>query len=155
MKLLIKNIGELIQVEIEIKDRVLGKKMKDLDTLKDAYLLIENGLISDFGPMRDISKFLNDSEMQIEDAKGGMVFPSWIDSHSHLVFASSRESEFVDRIQGLSYQEIAQKGGGILNSAKKLSLTSEEELYQSAAERLRDLYFEGHWCHRNKKRLWT
>jgi imidazolonepropionase len=143
MKVLIKNIAELIQVETEIKERVLGKKMKDLDTLKDAYLFMENGLISDFGPMQDVSKFLNDSEIQIEDAKGGMVFPSWVDSHSHLVFGSSRESEFVDRIQGHSYHEIAQKGGGILNSAKKLSLTSEEELYQNAAERLRDLILMG------------
>jgi imidazolonepropionase len=143
MKVLIKNIAELIQVETEIKEKVFGKEMKDLDTLKDAYLFIENGLISDFGPMQDVSKFLNDSKIQIEDAKGGMVFPSWVDSHSHLVFASSRESEFVDRIRGLSYHEIAQKGGGILNSAKKLSLTSEEELYQGAAERLRDLILMG------------
>lgn len=143
MKVLIKNIAELIQVETEIKEKVFGKEMKDLDTLKDAYLFMENGLISDFGPMQDISKFLNDSKIQIEDAKGGMVFPSWVDSHSHLVFASSRESEFVDRIRGLSYHEIAQKGGGILNSAKKLSLTSEEELYQSAAERLRELILMG------------
>jgi imidazolonepropionase len=143
MKVLIINIAELIQVETEIKEKVLGKKMKDLKTLKDSYLFMENGLISDFGPMRDISKFMNDSEIQIEDAKDGMVFPSWVDSHSHLVFASSRESEFVDRIRGLSYQEIAQKGGGILNSAKKLSHTSEEELYQSAADRLRDLILLG------------
>lgn len=143
MKVLIKNIAELIQVETEIKEKVFGKEMKDLDTLKDAYLFMENGLISDFGPMQNVSKFLNDSKIQIEDAKGGMVFPSWVDSHSHLVFASSRESEFVDRIRGLSYHEIAHKGGGILNSAKKLSLTSEEELYQGAAERLRDLILMG------------
>jgi imidazolonepropionase len=137
------SLGLEIDDDLEIKERVLGKKMKDLDTLKDAYLFMENGLISDFGPMQDVSKFLNDSEIQIEDAKGGMVFPSWVDSHSHLVFGSSRESEFVDRIQGHSYHEIAQKGGGILNSAKKLSLTSEEELYQNAAERLRDLILMG------------
>lgn len=143
MKVLIKNIAELIQVETEIKEKVFGKEMKDLDTLKDAYLFMENGLISDFGPMQNVSKFLNDSKIQIEDAKGGMVFPSWVDSHSHLVFASSRESEFVDRIRGLSYHEIAHKGGGILNSAKKLSLTSEEELYQGAAERLRELILMG------------
>ncbi len=143
MKLLIKNIAELIQVESEIKEKVSGEEMKHFFTMKNSFLFIENGLISEFGHMHDITKFSHDSSIQIEDAKGGMVFPSWIDSHTHLVFPSSRESEFVDRIHGYSYQEIAQKGGGILNSAKKLSKTSEEELYQSAAQRLSNLILLG------------
>ena len=119
-KLLIKNIKELVQVEFESKDKVVGVDMKSLPTIKDAWLAIENEEIVGFGGMDDFPEIVDWNNLQIIDATGQMVFPSFCDSHTHLVYASSREEEFVDRINGLSYEEIAKKGGGILNSAKKL-----------------------------------
>lgn len=139
MKVLIKNIAELVQVENEIRDKVSGSEMKNLDTIKDAFLSMEDGIITDFGSMDNCPAIEDWNNTEIVDAEGGMVFPTWVDSHSHLVFAASREGEFVDRINGLSYEEIANRGGGILNSANKLANASEEELYQDAAKRLSDI----------------
>ena len=139
MKVVIKNIAELVQVEDHIQEKVSGSSMKKLGTIKDAFLCMEDGIITDFGPMSNWQGIDDWNNTDVIDADGGMVFPSWVDSHSHLVFAGTREGEFVDRINGMSYEEIAKRGGGILNSAKKLSQTNEDELYEQAAIRLKEL----------------
>ena len=131
MKKVIKNISELIQTEENPKKWVSGSDMKSINTIKDAFVEIEGDKIIDFGSMDQWKGIDNWNETEIIDAEGGMVFPTYCDSHTHLVFAASREGEFQDRINGLSYQEIAKKGGGILNSAKKLQNTSEERLFQT------------------------
>ena len=136
MKLLFKNIKELIQVRNNEVSFVSGEEMKILPTLKNAFLLVENGLIVDFGLMKDCPKAHKNETI---DATGKMLLPSWCDSHTHIVYAGNRESEFVDRINGLSYQEIADNGGGILNSAKKLQNTSEEDLYNQSKLRLEEV----------------
>ena len=133
--MLFTNIKELIQVrEISI-DFLSGKEMNILPTIKNAFLLVENGLILDFGTMENCPK----TKFKIIDAKGKMVLPSWCDSHTHLVYADNRESEFEDRINGLSYKEIADNGGGILNSAKKIHAISEDALYQKSKTRLEEI----------------
>lgn len=139
MKLLIKNIKGLIQVEDAPKHVVKGKDMKQLAVIEDAYLAIEDGVIVDFGNMEEwpgISDWIN---LNVIDADGKFVFPCWCDSHTHIVYAGSREGEFVDRINGLSYQEIANRGGGILNSAKKLASAGEDELFESAKKRITEV----------------
>lgn len=140
-KLLVKNIKQLVQVELNepYKTMVKGREMKNLPVIKDAYLAIEDGQIVDFGRMEDWPGISDWSNLEVIDADGKMVFPSWVDSHTHIVYAGSREKEFEDRINGLSYQEIAQRGGGILNSAQKLANTSEEELIESALQRLNEV----------------
>jgi imidazolonepropionase len=137
-KILIKNIKELVQVEKHLKTIVSGAEMSNLPTLKDAWLAIENDLIVGFGVMDEL-EITDWVGLEILDAEGRMVFPSFCDSHTHLVYAASREEEFVDRIKGLTYQEIAQKGGGILNSAKKLQNTSEEDLFNDAWNRIEEI----------------
>ena len=135
MNMLFTNIKELIQVrEISI-DFLSGKEMNILPTIKNAFLLVENGLILDFGTMENCPK----TKFKIIDAKGKMILPSWCDSHTHLVYADNRESEFEDRINGLSYKEIADNGGGILNSAKKIHAISEDALYQKSKTRLEEI----------------
>ena len=145
MHLLIKNIKLLVQTQTNTKTRVCGKEMAELPFLENAFLLIENDKIADFGKMENLDLAIKNISSDIEtvDATGKMVFPSWCDSHTHLVFAGSRENEFVDRIHGLSYEEIAQRGGGILNSAKRLHNTSEEDLFQSALKRLDEIKMMG------------
>ena len=135
MKTIFKNIKELIQVRTEHISFVSGKEMNILPTIKDAFLVIENGLISDFGAMENCPKI----DAKTIDATGKMILPSWCDSHTHIVYAGNREGEFVDRTNGLSYEEIANNGGGILNSAKKLQDTSEEELYKQSKTRLEEI----------------
>ena len=139
MKLIIQNIQELIQTESEKIDFKAGDKMSKLATIKNAFLVIEEDRILDFGPMSDLHQINVSDQDQVIDASGKLVFPTWCDSHTHLVYAASRESEFVDRINGLSYEEIAQRGGGILNSAKRLESASEDELFESASKRLAEL----------------
>ena len=139
MNILIKNIKELVQVENSPKKWVAGKDMSQLETIKDAWLTTNDNTIEDFGPMSEFKGVKDWSNLEVIDASGKMVFPSWCDSHTHIVYAGSRESEFVDRINGLSYEEIASKGGGILNSAKKLADTDEETLYNSALNRLNEI----------------
>ena len=139
MKIVIKNIAELIQTESTPKKWVAGADMKNISTIKDAFVEIENGIITGFGSMDNWSGIDNWSNTEIIDAEGGMIFPTFCDSHTHLVFAASREEEFVDRIKGLSYQEIAKKGGGILNSAEKLQNATEDELFESALARLNEV----------------
>lgn len=140
MSTLFKNIKELIQVRTGHVSFVSGKEMNILPTIKNAYLLVENGLITDFGSMETCPNAKID---QIIDATGKMILPSWCDSHTHIVYAGNREGEFVDRINGLSYKEIANRGGGILNSAKKLQETSEEELYEQSKVRLEEVMLSG------------
>ena len=136
MKILFKNIKELIQVRENSIAFVSGKDMKVLPTIKNAFLLIEDGLIVDFGSMDELS----DTEVnQVIDASGKMIMPTWCDSHTHIVYAGNREGEFVDRINGLTYEEIANNGGGILNSAKKLQTVSEDELYNQSKVRLEEV----------------
>ena len=139
MKTVIKNISELIQTEQTARKWVAGKEMSQISTIKNAFVEIEDGIITSFGSMNDWKGIEDWNNIEIIDAEGGMVFPTYCDSHTHLVFASSREDEFVDRINGLSYEEIAQRGGGILNSAEKLQNTSEDHLYNISIERLNNL----------------
>lgn len=140
--LLIRNIKELVQVEKEPRLKVCGKDMASLDTIRDAYLVIHGGIIADFGRMQDLdsSPFYPDFlSCQVIEAGGRMVLPCWCDSHTHLVFPASRESEFIDKIRGLSYEEIAKRGGGILNSARKLAEVSEEVLLEDALRRIQEI----------------
>ena len=139
MKLLIKNIKSLIQVEEQPKLKVAGKEMSTINTIDNAFLLIENALITDFGTMSDCP----DNADKVIDAKDKMVFPSFCDSHTHIVYAGSREIEYIDKIKGLSYEEIAKRGGGILNSAKLLHNTSEDELYEQALKRINEVKILG------------
>jgi imidazolonepropionase len=136
MTILITNIKELLQVREAGIVKISGAEMAILPTIKNAYLLIENDLITDFGSMGNISGLKADN---VIDATGKMILPAWCDSHTHIVYAGNREQEFVDRINGMTYEEIANRGGGILNSAKKLNETSEEEIYLQSKERLEEV----------------
>lgn len=136
MLLLIKNIQELIQVRSAEVSFLKGAEMKELPTLKNAFLLIENEIIKDFGVM---SQCPNINVNQTIDATNKTVLPTWCDAHTHLVYAGNRVQEFVDKINGLSYEEIANRGGGILNSSKKLNESSEEQLYQESKKRLEEI----------------
>jgi len=134
-KTLIKNIGSLITVSSnsELKK---GHEMKELPLIKNAWLKIKDNRILDFGNMDNWEGIDNWNEFNIIDAESGTILPSWCDSHSHIVYAGSREQEFVDKINGLSYEEIAKKGGGILNSSLMLKDTSEEDLYNQSMKRI-------------------
>lgn len=145
MKLLVKNIGCLAGIEYEPKLRLKGKEMGIINTIDDAWLLVENGKFAQFGSMAQGIPPHNNID-NIIDADGGMVLPSWCDSHTHIVFAGSREREFVDKINGLSYEEIARRGGGILNSADLLHSTYEDELYRQAMCRLNEVIRKGTGC---------
>ncbi|MCL1821507.1 MAG: imidazolonepropionase [Prolixibacteraceae bacterium] len=140
MKILLENIKELIQVEDQPVEMVKGKSMSRLQTITDAFLLINDEIIEDFGKMSEIDRILLADDFLMEiDCKGRLVLPAWCDSHTHIVYAGSREKEFIGRIQGLSYQQIAEQGGGILNSAHLLGETSEEQLYEQAYARVREV----------------
>ena len=143
MKLLIKNIGRIVGIAPAGRLRVCGAEMDRLETLDNAWLLAEDGRIAAFGPMDALDAVTAD---EVEDAEGGMLFPSFCDSHTHLVYAGSREQEFLDKIHGLSYEEIARRGGGILNSADRLHETSEEELYRQVMERIEEITAMGTGC---------
>lgn len=145
MRVLIENIGILAGIDSHGKQRLCGKEMQSLGILNDAWLLVENGRFAAWGTR---------AEMPVEgiaadehvDAEGGAVLPSWCDSHTHIVFAGSREAEFVDKIRGLSYAEIAKRGGGILNSADLLHTLSEDELYRQAMVRMEEVMRKGTGC---------
>jgi len=137
---LITNIKELLQVRKTSVSKVSGAEMAILPTIKNAFLVIEDNLIADFGSMKDLPEIKAD---KIIDATGRIVLPAWCDSHTHIVYAGNREQEFVDRINGFSYEEIANRGGGILNSAKKLNETSKEEIYEQSRLRLEEVIHLG------------
>lgn len=142
MALLIKNIKKLVQVEEVPVEFRAGKEMQTLHTLDHAFLLTEGDYIVNFGTMDQYSDSLLEhiqDEIEVIDATGKMVFPSFCDSHTHIVYAGSREIEYVDKIKGLTYEEIAKRGGGINNSAQRLAEASEQELYETAMERLKEM----------------
>ncbi len=141
MKLLVKNIATLAGVDRQGLLRRQGRQMSELNVINDAYLLVEDGVIADFG--READLVMPEGEVSVIDAEGGTVLPSWCDSHTHIVYAGSREQEFVDKINGLSYAEIARRGGGILNSADRLHDMSEDELYEQAMQRVREVIAKG------------
>jgi len=136
MKLLLTHIKELLQVRENCPSKLSGAEMSELPTLKNAWLYIKDGRISDFGTMDNLPEYEGYKPI---DCTGKIVMPAWCDSHSHIIYAGNREQEFVDRIKGLTYQQIAEKGGGIVNSAKKLQQTSEEDLYNQSASRLEEV----------------
>lgn len=136
MTTLIVNIKELLQIRENSVLKVSGADMAVLPTLKNAYLLIQDDQIADFGSMDNLPNITVDTTI---DATGKIILPSWCDSHTHIVYAGNREQEFVDRINGMTYEEIANRGGGILNSAKKLNETSEEEIYEQSKARLEEV----------------
>ena len=143
MKLLVRNIGRIVGIRPAGCLRLCGEEMSRLETLDEAWLLADEGRIAAFGRMSDCP---SGDGAQVVDAGGGMLFPSFCDSHTHLVYAGSREQEFLDKIAGLSYEEIAKRGGGILNSADRLHATSEEELYSQAMTRVREIIRMGTGC---------
>ncbi len=130
--LLIKNIRQLVQVRDEYVEIVKGADMAHLPVIENAWLLIENDTIANYGTMDSCPEL----SCETLDATGRLVLPAWCDSHTHLVYAGNRHSEYVDRISGLTYEEIARRGGGILNSAQRLNETSEQDLFEQAAHRL-------------------
>ena len=134
------NIKELIQVRELSEDKVYGKDMGVLPIIKNAFMLIKGHTIIDFGSMDNLDIRKAD---KVVDLTGKLVLPTWCDSHTHIVYADSREDEFVDRIKGLSYHEIAEKGGGILNSAKKLQDKTEDQLYKDAVTRIEEIIKSG------------
>jgi imidazolonepropionase len=138
MTILIRNIASLFNVRSE-NNLLRGEALAILPKLDDAYLIIENGLIADFGSMENLKSVKAKSFENIIDAFGQFILPAWCDSHTHIVFAGSREHEFVDKINGLSYAEIAAKGGGILNSANKLHEASEDQLFNETWKRLEEI----------------
>ena len=143
MRTLVDNIGCIFGIERQGRLRLRGEEMGRMETLEDAWMLVEDGRIAAFG--RRAEGVPEDAGRKI-DACGGMLFPSFCDSHTHLVYAGSREQEFLDKINGLSYEEIARRGGGILNSADRLHAASEDELYATAMERVREIARMGTGC---------
>ena len=144
MKLLLQNIKELVQVETHPVEMVKGKNMSVLKTIKNAFLLIDDEIITDFGSMSQMGRIqFNDDLLTEIDCSDRLVFPAWCDSHTHIVYAGSREKEFVGRIKGLTYQQIANQGGGILNSAKLLHETPAEVLFEQATQRIQEVMRHG------------
>lgn len=140
MNLLVKNIGQIVGIDESGRTKVAGKEMNSISMLANAWLLTDGERISDYGTMDSLPPT---EGCEIIDACGGWLFPSFCDSHTHIVYAGSREQEFLDKISGLSYEEIAQNGGGILNSADRLHDTSEDELYRQAMERIDEIVSMG------------
>ena len=152
MNILIKNIGELAGITPQGMLRKQGSEMDEVTSIKNAYLLAQNGKISGFGPMTECPgagrgrlacDIPEPDGWEIMDAGGGMVLPTFCDSHTHICYAGSREQEFIDKIAGLSYAEIASRGGGILNSADLLHRTSEDELYSQTMARVKEMTAKG------------
>lgn len=145
MRLLVSNIGILAGIENAGKIRLRGEEMKSLGQIDNAWLLVENGKISAFGSMDNMPAEGLSADCEV-NAQGETVLPSWCDPHTHIVYAGSREGEFVDKIMGLSYAEIARRGGGILNSADLLHTLSEDELYRQAMHRAEEIMRKGTGC---------
>jgi imidazolonepropionase len=142
-KILIKNIQQLAQVREPENTCIKGNDMSAVPSLFDAWLAIENDIIVGYGTMQDWPGISDWSNLEVIDASGRMVMPTYCDAHTHIVFAGSREAEFVDRINGLSYEEIALRGGGIINSSKKLQAATHDMLYQSALNRVNEMISQG------------
>lgn len=140
MSLLFKNIGTIVGIDESGRTKVEGKAMAEIATLDNSWLLTEGNRICDYGPMATMP---DEEGCEVVDVEGGWLFPSFCDSHTHIVYAGSREQEFLDKINGLSYEEIAKRGGGILNSADRLHNTSEEELYREAMVRINEIIAMG------------
>jgi imidazolonepropionase len=144
--LLIKNIKCLVQTEELPRLKICGADMSEISSINDAYLYINDGLISEFGKMKELETsktFINKQKVETIDATGKFVFPSFCDSHTHIVYSGSRETEYTDKIRGLSYTEIAKCGGGILNSARSLHETSEDELFLQSVKRINEIISSG------------
>ena len=142
MKTLILNIKQLVQTELSPRKWVAGKDMARLGILENAYLLVEEDKIAGFGKMEDLDReavYAGGDIVKEIDATGRLVMPSYCDSHTHLVYAGSREIEYIDKIRGLSYEEIAKRGGGILNSCERIRKASEEELFDAAYDRIQEI----------------
>jgi imidazolonepropionase len=135
-KILFKNIKGLVQFGENLNSLVSGKAMAEIPILKNAFLAVEDGEIVAYGPMEECGGVEDWRNLEVIDAEGKYVLPAFCDSHTHTVFAKTREEEFVDRIKGLSYEEIALKGGGILNSARALQGMSEDDLFEQAKIRV-------------------
>ena len=142
MKVLVKNIGLLV-ADSHRRERVCGEQMKEMHVIKSAWLMVSDGRVENFGEMGDFRPSDEGLADEVVDADGGAVLPSFCDSHTHLVYADSREGEFVDKIRGLSYAEIARRGGGILNSADRLHELSEDELFRQAMHRMDEIALKG------------
>lgn len=142
MKILVKNIKAIVQANPAEVEKVAGRAMQHLPCINGGWISIEGGVITGVGEMKEglppESHFSH-----VIDAEGKLVFPCWCDSHTHIVYAGSREGEFVDRIKGLSYEDIAKRGGGILNSVERLNAASEDELFESARARLHEMAMNG------------
>ena len=145
MRTLIKNIKTLAGIGSERKLRLQGAEMAHLGQIDDAWLLVDGERIASFGEMKALQEAEINAD-RVVDACGGTVLPSWCDPHTHIVYAGSREGEFVDKIRGMSYEEIAKRGGGILNSADLLHTLSEEQLYEQAVKRAREMMLKGTGC---------
>lgn len=140
MRTIFINIKELLQVRETSIKKVSGKEMSILPKIDNAFLIINDDRIEDFGEMKNCPDL---KDFKVIDVAGKVILPTWVDSHTHIVYAGNRIQEFVDRINGLSYEEIANRGGGILNSAKRLNETSEEELYEQSKKRLEEVIQQG------------
>ncbi len=138
-QLLIKNIKTLVQTEEENQPYIAGAQMAQLPSIDNAYLLIKGSYINAYGKMSNLDDLTLSSDTEIIDATDRLVLPAWCDSHTHLVYPKSRDVEYVDKIKGLSYEEIAARGGGILNSAKLMQTASEDELFEDAMVRLNEI----------------
>ncbi len=142
-KLLIKNIKQLLGVYDQAPERLLGAEMKILPSIENAWLAAEDGYIVDYGSMDDFPGITDWKDLEVIDVAGKMVMPCFADSHTHIVYTANREQEFVDRINGLSYEDIAKRGGGILNSVAKLRETSEDDLFEQSKKRLAEIIMQG------------
>jgi len=142
-RVLIKNIKGLVQVGEDLPLLLKGKQMAQLPIITNAFLALEDGEVVAYGSMEDWGGVTDWRDLEVIDAEGKYVLPAFCDAHTHTVFARSREEEFVDRIKGLTYEEIALKGGGILNSARRIAELSEDELYHDAKKRVEQLILTG------------
>ncbi len=142
-KLLIKNIKTLVQVRESHILKVSGRDMKNLPCIDNAWMAVDNGVIADFGPMYDFPGIADWKDLEVIDAEGKLILPCYADSHTHIVYAGNRELEFIDRINGLSYEEIFARGGGILNSAKRVHDATEDELFEQTLVRLKEVISQG------------
>ena len=143
IRLLIKNIKTLVQVREADVMKVSGKDMKALPCIDNAWMAVDNGIIADYGPMEDFPGIEDWKGLEIIDCEGKLILPCYADSHTHIVYAGNREGEFVDRINGLSYEAIFERGGGILNSAKRVHAATEDELFEQAMLRLTEVISQG------------